>query len=138
MQWETATPVGFPVCVRHNCVQQCYSNVHTSIATLCRRIIAWRRQGTLLLDSYDALMEDGNVSHKEKFLGSIPVCLEASIDAGTYTSRRSAAQGKLVHCGGPILGCSNRAPPHKELTALWLCKLQHKKDLHGPRSPKPP
>ena len=33
----------------YNCVRQCYSNVHTSIATSRRRIIAWRRQGTLLL-----------------------------------------------------------------------------------------
>ena len=43
-------------------MERCYSNLHTSIATSCRRIITWKRQGTLLLDYYDMLMETCHTS----------------------------------------------------------------------------
>ena len=50
----------------YNHMQQCYSNLHTSMATSRRCSIVWRRQGTFLLDYYDTLMETCH-TRKEKF-----------------------------------------------------------------------
>ena len=50
----------------YNRMWRCYSNSRTSIATSRRRIITWRRQGTLLLDHYDTLMQTCH-TRKEKF-----------------------------------------------------------------------
>ena len=69
------------------CTRQCYTNLHASIATLCCRIVVWKRQGTFLLDYHDTLMETCS-TRKTKFLGSIPAYFEPSIDAGTYRCRR--------------------------------------------------
>ena len=41
----------------YNRKRRCYSNLHTSIASSRRRIIAWKRQRMFLLDYYDTLME---------------------------------------------------------------------------------
>ena len=50
----------------YNRMWRCYSNLRTSIATLRRRIIARRHQGTLLLDYYDTLMQTCH-TRKEMF-----------------------------------------------------------------------
>ena len=58
-------PIWNSLCKR---VQQCHTTLHTSIATLCRRIIVWRRQGTFLLDYYDTLMETCNAKRANLWL----------------------------------------------------------------------
>ena len=55
----------------HKRVRQCYTNLHTSIATSRRRIILWRRQGTFLLDYYDTLMETCKIKKENLWVQSL-------------------------------------------------------------------
>ena len=70
----------------YNRMWRCYSNSRTSIATSRRRIIAWRRQGTLLLDHYDTLMQTCH-TRKEKFwLQSLRTLRHRSMQALTHVA----------------------------------------------------
>jgi hypothetical protein len=76
-------------------------------------------------------------SHKQtNILGAIPACLEASVDAAPYHSRRSSSEGGLVDCGGSFPGCcSHSASTQKAFTALYLGILQPKKGQHALHPP---
>ena len=56
-------------------IQQCYTRLRTSIATMRRRIIMWRRQGTFLLDYYNSLVETCNTKKEKSSAGAYAIYL---------------------------------------------------------------
>ena len=101
----------------YNRMWRCYSNSRTSIATSRRRIIAWRRQGTLLLDHYDTLMQTCPTRKERFWLQSLRTLRHRSMQA--HTRCHSTTKGKLVSCGGPVPSCRcHRTSPQKALPAL--------------------
>ena len=56
-------------------IQQCYTRLRTSIATMRRRIIMWRRQGTFLLDYYNSLVEMCNTKKEKSSAGAYAIYL---------------------------------------------------------------
>ena len=70
----------------YNRMWRCYSNLRTSIATSCCRIIAWWRQGTLLLDYYDTLMQTCHTKKEIFWLKSLRALRHRSMEALTQVA----------------------------------------------------
>ena len=70
----------------YNRMWRCYSNSRTSIATSRRRIIAWRRHGTLLLDYYDTLMQTCHTRKEMFWLQSLRALGHRSMQALTQVA----------------------------------------------------
>ena len=103
----------------YNRMQQSYSNLRTSIATSRRRVIAWRRQGPLLLDSYDTLVETC-LRRREKFW----VQSQVSPENPSFASLPLLSTVCSVQCAG--------APARQMVVRLILCPC-----LEGARSREP-
>ena len=107
--------------------RQCYTSLHTSIATLRRRIVLWRRQGSFLLDYCDTLMEMCNTKKANRWVRSLPTLRHGSMQVLTNV----AAQ-----LGRPFPGCCcPSASPPTSVHRLVTLKNPTPKDSTCPTFP---
>ena len=110
-------------------VRQCYTTLHTSIATSRRRIIVWRRQGAFLLDYYDTLMETCNTRKTKFWMNPYVPC---------DISHCRHLQILLHSCGGPFPGCRSHSITSKSIHNPATPRTTNQKEFACPALPQSP